>query len=306
LAQRRVADPVLSTLAQGYANPDLIGAELLPIVAHPKEGGFIPAFGKEAFQAYNTRRAPRGSFARVDLGMADPIPFQMAEDGVEVPVDLREGEEAAGVLDMEMAATAQASYILMRSHERAVAALASNGANYAGNTAALAGNDRWDVYAHADSNPFADVENAKEAVRSKVGRYPNVLVLGAKVYAALKSHPVVVDRIKHTSAAVVTAQMLAGLFDVERVLVGRDVTASAAGAFSDVWGKVALLAVVAPAGSRSLGTPAFGYTLRKTSYPTVRRYFDEQTNSNVVQAQDILVPKILSPGAGYLYTTVIS
>ena len=57
LSALRVVDPVLSSLALGYANAEYVGNKLFPIVNIDKEAGKIPKFSKETFMVYQTNRA---------------------------------------------------------------------------------------------------------------------------------------------------------------------------------------------------------------------------------------------------------
>lgn len=118
----------------------------------------------------------------------------------------------------------------------------------------------WSTYASSD--PISDVQTGKTTVLGATGLEPNTLVLGYEVFAQLRNHPDIVDRVKYTSSAVVTEQLLARLFDVDRVLVARAVKATNVEGETAVYafthGKNALLAHVAP--SPGLLTPSAGYT----------------------------------------------
>lgn len=123
---------------------------------------------------------------------------------------------------------------------------------------------KWSDYASSD--PIEDVEAGKESVLALTGFMPNTLVLGYQVFRKLKHHPDIIDRIKYTLNAatnLVTPDLLAALFELDRVLVAKAIsTASIEGAssptYSFIYGKHALLAYVNP--SPSLMAPSAGYT----------------------------------------------
>jgi hypothetical protein len=48
-SQARVIDPVLTTVAQGYQNAEMIATALFPVVPVPLRGGNVITFGKESF-----------------------------------------------------------------------------------------------------------------------------------------------------------------------------------------------------------------------------------------------------------------
>ena len=64
----RVIDPILSTVAQGYQNSELVGSAVFPIVSVGQRAGKIIQFGKESFMAYDTARAPGSAVKRITTG----------------------------------------------------------------------------------------------------------------------------------------------------------------------------------------------------------------------------------------------
>ena len=71
------------------------------------------------------------------------------------------------------------------------------------------------------------MDQRKTEIEQSTGRTPNRIALGVNVFNALKNHPAVLERVKYggTSAnpAKVTENVLAQLFDVERVSVQRSI-----------------------------------------------------------------------------------
>jgi hypothetical protein len=118
---------------------------------------------------------------------------------------------------------------------------------------------KWSASAAA---PIDDVEEGKATVLEATGLEPNTLVLGYNVFRALKRHPSITELIKYTSSQTITADMLARIFEVDRVLVSKSVKASnkegATAAYGFTTGDVALLAHVAP--NPGLLVPSAGYT----------------------------------------------
>ena len=131
-------------------------------------------------------------------------------------------------------------------------------------------------------------------------------MLGPGAYKALKVHAALLERIKYSERGVITAELIAQILDLDKVIVGKAVGADDAGTFSDLWGKNALLAYVTPESSPSEGTPSFGYTFRKKGRPNAGTYFDSGVKSDVAQVEDIFQCKVLAPGAGYLWKNVVA
>lgn len=76
---------------------------------------------------------------------------------------------------------------------------------------------KWDDYVNSD--PIKDVDTMSTNMQALTGKRPNTMVIGRQVYDALRQHPDILDRIKYTQTGIITAQLIAELFDVERILV---------------------------------------------------------------------------------------
>lgn len=307
--QARVIDPVLSTVAQGYRNAAAIGQILFPYVPVGQRGGKIITFGKEDFQLYATGRAPGANTKRVQYGYSGSN-YALESHSLEgvVPFELLQEAEAVPGIDLGTGAVMKTQNIISNRLEIAQATLATTAGNYpVGNKNTLAGTGQWSDFTSGVSDPINDVEVAKEAVRAQIGRAPNTVVLGAKVMSKLKQHPKVVDRIKYTGRDVATAELLASLFGVERVVVGGGVYQDAAGAMQDTWGKFVIVAFTETASLAEMGMPTFGYTYRLTGYPMVESpYQDRNAKSWVYPVTDEVQPVIASSIAGYLYSAVVA
>lgn len=118
----------------------------------------------------------------------------------------------------------------------------------------------WSDYTTSD--PITDIETAKDTIQGNTGFMPNTLVLGYPVFRYLKQHPDIIDRYKYTSAEAITEEMIARVFDLERVIVCKAVKATNAenetAVYSRVQGKNALLCYAAK--EPGLMVPSAGYT----------------------------------------------
>jgi hypothetical protein len=171
---------------------------------------------------------------------------------------------------------------------------------------------QWD---DASSNPAADIAVGAEAIRSATGYSPNTLVLGASVYAQLKNNSSVLERIKYTQKGVVTAELLAALFDVERVLVAKAVYNTAAegqtASMADIFGKAALLLYAAK--SPGIRTPSAGYTFAWTGLlgagamgMRIKKFRMEHLESDRVEGEMAFDQKLVAADLGCFFTTAIA
>lgn len=297
LGKLRVVDPVLTNLAVGYTNAQLVGDQLMPFVLVDKEGGKIPLFGKEHFKIYNTERALRAKSNRINPEDIGGVDVALDEHDLEYPIDYREDAESAFPLQARATNTVVEGIRLR--HEKMVADISQNPASYAAsNKIALSGSS---CFSETASDPEGVVSDAKAAIRSKVVREPNTMVIGYDSWRLLKKHPQLKAILSDTRPRLVQLNDLREIFEIENIVVGRAVMANDAGVTSDIWGDNIVLAYVpgAGGGQRSPYEPSYGYTLRKKGNPVVDTR-TEDGKIELVRNTDIFRPFLLGADAGYL------
>lgn len=304
--QARVVDPVLSTVAQGYQNADLVWTALFPVVPVDVRGGRILTFGKEAFRIYNTGRSPGQDTKRIQIGHAGD-PFVLEQHALEGVLPIENQQEAAATtpgVDLGSGTTMTVQDIIQLRTEYAAAQLATSLGNYpTANKRSLSGSDLW---SNASSTPTKDIEAAKDAVRAATGKRADTALISAKAFSALQTNPSILDRIKYTGRDSITVELLANLWNLRRVVVGDAVYEDASGNLVDVWGADVVVSYSAVGSPAERGRPTFGYTYRLRGYPIVEQaYFDRQAKSWVYPVTDELQPVIAGSGAGYLLKGVV-
>ena len=172
---------------------------------------------------------------------------------------------------------------------------------------------QWSDYANSD--PLEDIEAGKEKILSTTGFEPNTLVLGYQAFRKLKNHPDLVDRIKYTSSNVITEEMMARMFQVDRVLVTKAVKATnnegASEAYSFVHGKSAMLCYSAP--NAGLLQPSAGYTFGWTGVSGglgttlgTSRFRMESLKSERIEAEAAWDHKVIASDLGVFYSTCVA
>lgn len=120
------------------------------------------------------------------------------------------------------------------------------------------------LWSAVGATPRADILTAHTVIQKATGRKANTLVLAQSVRDVLIQNSSLTDLIKYSQKGILTDDLLAEIFDVDRIIVGGMVEAtSAKGAATTttdyVLGRSALLCYVPE--SASLMTPSAGYTL---------------------------------------------
>lgn len=300
--QARVVDPILSAVARGYRSPKAsIASILFPLVPVGQRAGRIIAFGPDDFKLVSTKRAPGANTKRVQFGYASE-PYSLVDHRLEgsVPMELQDEAQAVPGIDLSSTAIQRVQNVMALEREYNAAQLARNAGNYAAsNKETLSGTSQW---SNPASDPFTDIMDAKEVIRSKTGEKPNVLTLGPKVLTAVRTHPKVLDRLSTASdRPPATLQQLQALFELQQIVEGESVYHDGT-QFQDVWGKDAILAFTTPASMQEMGSPNFGYTYQLAGRPVVEEgYFDNNTNTWYYPVSDASQPVFAGPAAGFLF-----
>lgn len=167
----------------------------------------------------------------------------------------------------------------------------------------------------AASNPVKDISDYKTRVAELTGFVPNVLVLGPKVVNALKENADIIDRIKYTQKGIITAEMLAGLFEVEEVLMPQAVVNTAnqgaADAISFIYGKSALL--LHRTRTPSLWNPSAGYIFPwaglygANAYGgRIKNFRMENIEADRIEGEMAFDMKVVAADLGVFFSTIVA
>ena len=184
--------------------------------------------------------------------------------------------------------------------ERRVAALVSNSSLWA---SASNPGTKWDNDA---SDPINDIENARNAVISSIGRDPNVCIISQDTWRYLRKHPDIRDLFKN-EPRLVTTEMFADAFSIEKLLIGKSLVNTAVeggtASFSYVWGDMLWLGYV-PA-RPALMEPAAGYVFRWGT-DEVKRFREDLEESDVFRVEHSVDEVISASEAGAILSNAIT
>jgi hypothetical protein len=226
-------------------------------------GGFFPI--TEVDQLSNKYHVlPRNPFVRGDARLSTPLSeaptfnFELSSDnynceirrqGADVDQYKLQNADTVARRLYEEGATRIAVDNLLLTHEIEWAAkffVAAVWGKTVTGVAAAPGANQFLQWNDANSDPEKDIDDGRVSVKLNGGLWPNRLLVGAEAWIALKRHPKIVDRVKHTSAEAITPAIVARLFGLERIVVaGAAKATNAVGqaeAYAFVHGKKALLA----------------------------------------------------------------
>jgi len=303
----------LSEISIAYRNPVYIADQVFPIVNVEKQSDIYAVYTKaDWFRDEAQRRTPGEEVKRVGYNVDTSNTYYAINYaiGKDIPDEVRAG--ADNVFDLDREASLYVTDQLQRRRE--IEWVADNFITGVwGNT--KTGNSDftyWDTYETSD--PISDVHDGIEQVLNDTGRVPNTLVMGFQVFNELQDHPDFLDRIKYTQVGIVTEDLMARVFGVDRVLVARAIKTTTleqggTATMAFIWGKNALLLYVPPRPSRL--EPAAGYTfvwnpMGGAGPQIINQRRDDAGHTDVVEALGWWDSKIVGSDLGYMMLTAVS
>tara|TARA_Y100001972_G_scaffold129136_1_gene194422 strand:+ start:12615 stop:13562 length:948 start_codon:yes stop_codon:yes gene_type:complete len=237
-------DRPLSNLVVGFEPQGTIVQNFLPIVNVNKQSDLYFKYEKGDFFRIpsSTERAPKTkgrtthfnvsseSYYATNYALVDEMDFETLVNQDD-PLKLKE-KGARNLVNL-----------LMLDMENRIASQTRSVSNMgSGSTVA----SKWSSSTAGTSDPFGDIALAKNTIRSQTGYDANTMIIGREAYNALVRHADILDRIKYVQRGVVTADLLASLFDIPNVYVGNSIINTGeenlADSFSDVWGDDTIIA----------------------------------------------------------------
>jgi hypothetical protein len=165
-------------------------------------------------------------------------------------------------------------------------------------------------WSSASSDPITDIRRASDLVKSRTGRRPNVLIVGADVLKFLEENASIRDRVKYTSAESITPQLLARLFRIEEVLVAEavsDTSADGASASPDFIFKTHALLVYVNR-TPSLRTPSAMYTFVWKPFGTditIKQFRMEHLEADRIEGTMFFDFKVIAPDLGVFFANAV-
>lgn len=187
-----------------------------------------------------------------------------------------------------------------------------NGADLTGGAAA--GSNTFVQWDRAGSTPITDIATQQIGMARRTGLRPNVLVMGPDVYNALLNNASILARIQYSQTGIVTNDLLARLFNVDRLVVTWTIENTAPRGAADsidfMNSKTALLCY-APARA-GLQTVSAGYIFSWTGLlgagalgTRVQRYRMQELASDRIEAEMAFDMKVVAPDVGIFFNSAV-
>ncbi len=305
----------LTNILTGYHNSRYIADLIFPMVTVPKQSDIIAAMKQSAFFR-NEGSVPIGEGGvAADIGYeVDTTPTYFCNKyGLRkiITDDHRTNQDAPFNADRDVALLLADKLEMVR--ERAFVSDFWKTGVWKTDKTGTTDFVKWSTY--GTSSPIEDMREYSRTIRRLTGTEPNTFVLGDLTFDVLLDHPDVLERIVYTERGIASEALLASLFNVERILVGKSVytadpegTAEASVTYTASWDDDALLMYVAP--RPMIWQPSAGYTFVWNTgvgagIQWVRKYRDEPAMGDWVEVRSYFDQKAVATPSGLFISDAV-
>lgn len=305
----------LTDMLVGYHNSEYISDQIFPSVMVNKQTDIIPAINKSAFFR-DEANGPIGEASEAgDIGYTVDTSdtYYCTPYGVKHFISDARRMNEDDPFDSDREASMLVTNAILLRRERDFVTNFWKTTVWGTDVTGASTVAKWSDY--STSAPIENMRTYSRTIRRLLGREPNLLVLGDLTADRLLDHPDVLERIKYTERGIASTDLLATLFGVDRVLVGKSVyTASAEGVaeasvvYSPNWDDDALLLYVPS--SPSIWEPSAGYTFywqtgMGNGKEAIRKYRDERILGDYIEVRSYFQQKKISASAGVFFTDIV-
>jgi hypothetical protein len=286
-------DKLLSNISVKYRNTEYIADELFASVPVVEDSNKYRVFARN-FRVPETKRSPKAA-AREHGFDVSTSSYLLEEHALKNYV----GDEEADnydIADLRADTVEELTDVILRMKEKKIADLMTTTSWSLG--VSLAAANAWSQNTTV-SNPIPLMDTATTTIIDNSGYKPNVALVPRAAFVSAKNHVSVLDRVKYVSKDI-TTQMMAGLFELEKVLVPiSSVDTSHLGAAESISAIFSHVFVGYKPASAGPMKPASAYIFEK-NIPRVRRWRDEERKAEAIEVQIKFQPKVVASLTGYL------
>lgn len=293
-------DQLLSNVSIKYKNQSYIAQEVFPTVPVKKDSDLYRVYDRD-FRLPTTKRANRGVAREASFDISTSS-YILEQHSLKDYVSDRDAENY-DITDLRADVTEYLTDKILLRMEKSVADLMTSTSWSQGHSLSTA--QQWSADT-TTSNPIPQMDTATIVIMENSGQSPNYAVVPWRCLIAAKNHSSVIDRIKYTSADI-TPAMIAGLFDIPVMLVGKAVYDSAAeglaASIANLWSDNVFVGYK-PASASPL-QPSAGYIFQN-NIPMTKRWRVEERQSDAIEVNLHYIPKVVASLSGYLLKDVLA
>lgn len=297
-------DRLMTDVSLRYRNADFVAEEVFPVLPVGKQSDKYLIYGQENFRGDDDKRAPGAESDEANWTLSNDSYYCGGHaKSMVIPDEWVENEDE--VVDVSTDVTEMLTEQIFLRREinayNSVVAGVSTTVNCATST------QQWDVNT---VDPVAKVDAQRLVIRKATGKKANRLLLSEPTFTAIRNNTLVKSRISGAAdmdASKITSDMLAGIFDVEKVIVAGAVKATSAEGQTQtndyVWGSTALLYYAPPSPGKRAVSLGYQMTWNKGRLGSlVYRFRLDTRHADKIEVMRYYDVKVVAGGAGVLFT----
>lgn len=295
-------DKALENISIAYMPAAFIADQLIPEVRVQHESDLYYVFSTDHLKLDETVRANGAEANRVTFNMSYSSYF-LREHALKDIVTDRDRANADTAIRPDIDATENLTNKILLRKEYDAANLLFDKTNFSNNaslTSTMAFTQDTTL-----SNPIVQIDSATSKIISSCGMVPNKMIINHDTYVGLKNHQSIVDRVKYTSADSITESMLAKMFTLSQLLVGRAIQDTAdvldTTTMSYIWSNCCMLCYMEP--SPGLKKPSAAYkfqSVAKGAPYTVKKWREEELDGDYIEVGTMYQYKAVATQCAYL------
>lgn len=301
-------DQALENVSVAYKNGDLIAQELCPMVPVQHESNKYYVYSKDQLVLPETARAVAGEANKASFSLSTAT-YKLQEHALKDFIADRARANADPALNLEVDATEHLTQLILMRQEVDLANLISTGTAWA-NVTSLTSTFAWSANTTL-SNPILFIDSAASTIIQQSGMIPNVCLINDPTFRAIKEHVSMVDRIKYTSADSISEDLIAKLFNVDKLLVGRGIQNTGGEGLADatsnswIWTDMAFLAYVEKSPGLKKPSALYNFTMKQGNPVKVLRWREDNLESDAIQVSKLFQQQVPMSAAGYLIVNCV-
>ena len=293
----------LTNVSVKYSWAEGIADEVFPEVPVQKESDVYFVYSRDHLRLSETIRANRAEANEAGYDHSTST-YTLDEHALKGLVSDRDRSNADAPLNLDVDMTEFLTQQIMIRREFETALLAFTTTTW-GQNATIGSASAWDT---STSNPIADVLTATASILRNGFVRPNRAVMGWEVMRQLKVNSVTTDRIKYTERAIITDEIMASLFDLDKLLVGRSAFVTSAEAATEtttfLWGKD-MLVYYSP-DRPALRNQSSGYMLTIGGKYRTKKWRDEKRGGDYIEVSSMFLPVAVATSSAFLIKQAVT
>ena len=296
-------DQALENVSIAYKNGDLIAQDIAPMVPVNHESNKYYVYSRDQLVLPETERAIGAESNRATFSLSTAS-YKLTEHALKDFITDRARANADAALNLEVDATEHLTMLILMRQEVELANLITPTGTWA-NTTSLTSTFAWSANTTL-SNPILFMDSAATTIMQASGLRPNTLVINDPTFRAAKEHVNIVDRVKYTSLESVSEDILAKLFTVDKLHVGRGIYNSGGEGLADatqntyIWTDVAWLGYIEKNPGLKKPSAIYNFTMKQGNPVKVMRWREDNLSADAIEVSKLYSQQIVMSAAGYL------